>query len=168
MGNENINFENQFTQKIVDFIVDIGIEVKKEIIEESTFLPGILIDKGVLIIDEEKLLYEGDILHEAGHIATLEPKKRIEVYNDVSKIPGDELVTLAWSYAAATYLKIDPEIVFHDKGYKGDSRWLVEHFSTGGHMGVPLLDWMELTTSQNRLSDDKKVFPIMKKWLRED
>ena len=131
MGNKNTNFENQFTQKIVD----IGIEVKKEIIEESTFLPAILIDKGELIIDEEKLLYEGDILHEAGHIATLEPKKRIEVYNDVSKIPGDELVTLAWPYAAATYLKIDPEIVFHDKGYKGDSRWLVEHFSTGGDMG---------------------------------
>ncbi len=74
-------FENQFTQKIVDFIQSIGIEVRKETISEKTFLPGILINKGVMIIEEERLLYEGDLLHEVGHIATLTPEKRVEVYN---------------------------------------------------------------------------------------
>lgn len=164
MHSKNIEFKNPLIQKMVDFILNIGIEVKNQSIDEDTFLPGILINKGVMIIDEEKLLYEGDLLHEAGHIATLIPQKRVEVYNDVSKNKGDEMATLAWSYAAANYLDIDPQIVFHNKGYKGEASWLAEHFSTGGNIGVPLLVWMELTDSE----DTKEiVFPNMKKWIRE-
>lgn len=167
MKANSLVFENQLTQKIVDFIQSIGIEVRKETISEKTFLPGILINKGAMIIDEERLLYEGDLLHEAGHIATLTPEKRVEVYNDVSKNPGDEMATLAWSYAAGRFLDIDPRIIFHDNGYKGESKWLAEHFSTGGDMGVPLLDWMELTISKNMAKEEDETFPIMKKWIRE-
>ncbi len=167
MDANRVVFKNPLTQKIVDFINDIGIEVKKESLDEDTFLPGILIDKGVMIVDEEKLLYEGDLIHEAGHIATLTPKIRAEVYNDVSKNPGDELATHAWSYAASIYLDIDPRIVFHDKGYKGESQWLVDHFSTGGDMGVSLLHWMELSTLKNMAKEEDKCFPYMKKWIRQ-
>lgn len=167
MKANSLVFENQLTQKIVDFIQSIGIEVRKETISEKTFLPGILINKGAMIIDEERLLYEGDLLHEAGHIATLTPEKRVEVYNDVSKNPGDEMATLAWSYAAGRFLDIDPRIIFHDNGYKGESKWLAEHFSTGGDIGVPLLDWMELTISKNMAKEEDESFPIMKKWIRE-
>lgn len=167
MKANSLVFENQLTQKIVDFIQSIGIEVRKETISEKTFLPGILINKGAMIIDEERLLYEGDLLHEAGHIATLTPEKRVEVYNDVSKNPGDEMATLAWSYAAGRFLDIDPRIIFHDNGYKGESKWLAEHFSTGGDIGVPLLDWMELTISKNMAKEEDETFPIMKKWIRE-
>jgi hypothetical protein len=163
----NLVFENQLTQKIVVFIQDIGIEVKKQSIDEDTFLPAILLDKGTLVVDEKKLLYKGDLLHEAGYIATLTPQKRVEVYNDVSKNPGDEIATLAWSYAASKYLDIEPQIVFHDKGYKGEYKWLTEHFSTGGDIGVPLLDWMELTISKNMANEGDEIFPIMKKWIRE-
>lgn len=167
MKANSLVFENQLTQKIVDFIQSIGIEVRKETISEKTFLPGILINKGAMIIDEERLLYEGDLLHEAGHIATLTPEKRVEVYNDVSKNPGDEMATLAWSYAAGRFLDIDPRIIFHDNGYKGESKWLAEHFSTSGDIGVPLLDWMELTISKNMAKEEDEIFPIMKKWIRE-
>lgn len=167
MKANSLVFENQLTQKIVDFIQSIGIEVRKETISEKTFLPGILINKGAMIIDEERLLYEGDLLHEAGHIATLTPEKRVEVYNDVSKNPGDEMATLAWSYAAGRFLDIDPRIIFHDNGYKGESKWLAEHFSTGGDIGVSLLDWMELTISKNMAKEEDEIFPIMKKWIRE-
>ncbi|MGP2657264.1 hypothetical protein ACOJTA_09500 [Malaciobacter sp. WC5094] len=167
MKANSLVFENQLTQKIVDFIQSIGIEVRKETISEKTFLPGVLINKGAMIIDEERLLYEGDLLHEAGHIATLTPEKRVEVYNDVSKNPGDEMATLAWSYAAGRFLDIDPRIIFHDNGYKGESKWLAEHYSTGGDIGVPLLDWMELTISKNMAKEEDETFPIMKKWIRE-
>jgi len=168
MDSKNIVFDKADTQKIIAFIENIGIEVKKSSIDEETFLPGILIDKGVMIIDEEKLLYEGDLLHEAGHIATLTPQKRLEVYNDVSKNPGDELATLAWSYAAGKYLDLDARVIFHDNGYKGDSKWLSEHYSSGGDMGVPLLSWMDLTTTNNhKVVEGDIVFPNMKKWIRE-
>jgi len=167
MDSKNIVFDKADTQKIIAFIENIGIEVKKSSIDEEIFLPGILIDKGVIIIDKDKLLYEGDLLHEAGHIATLEPQKRVKVYNDVSKNKGDEIATLAWSYAAAYYLKIDPKIVFHDKGYKGESSWLAEHYSTSGDIGVPLLDWMQLTSMSCRSKQGDIIFPNMKKWIRE-
>lgn len=163
----NINFEDDTTQKIVEFILSIGIPVELEKIEEDTFLPGILIKNGGIYIDKEMLKYPGDLLHEAGHLATLEPKKRVEVYNDVSKNPGDEIVTLAWSYAASNHLNLDPRIVFHENGYKGDSKWLAEHFSSGGDMGVPLLDWMELSVCKNMAKEGEEVFPNMKKWIRE-
>ena len=82
---KKINFEDKTTKKIVDFILSIGIPVSIEKIEEDTFLPGILIKNGAIYIDKEKLKYPGDLLHEAGHLATLTPKKRACVYNDVSK-----------------------------------------------------------------------------------
>lgn len=165
---KTIDFDDRTTQKIVEFILSIGIDVEIEKIDEDTFLPGILIKSGAIYIDKEKLKYPGDLLHEAGHLATLTPKKRASVYNDVSKNPGDEIVTLAWSYAAAYYLEIEPNVVFHDGGYKGEAKWLAEHYSSGGDMGVPLLDWMELSTVNHRAKDGDMVFPYMKKWLRED
>ncbi len=164
---KKINFEDKTTKKIVDFILSIGIPVSIEKIEEDTFLPGILIKNGAIYIDKEKLKYPGDLLHEAGHLATLTPKKRACVYNDVSKNSGDELVTLAWSYAAVNYLNIDPKVVFHDDGYKGNAKWLAEHYITGGEMGVPLLNWMGLSVDKNSANDFDKVFPKMKKWIRE-
>ncbi len=160
-------FNNQVTQKIVDFIIEIGISVHKELINEKTFLPGILVKNGGLAVDEDKLCFPGDLLHEAGHLATLLPEKRATVYNDVSKNAGDEIVTLAWSYAAAVYLDINPYIVFHDNGYKGDSKWLVEHYKGGGELGIPLVEWMNLSYSKERAKqENEKPFPIMKQWLR--
>jgi len=168
MKMNDLNFNDKVTQKIVDFILQIGLPVFKETIKEETFLPGVLVRNGGLAIDEERLLYPGDLLHEAGHLATLTPQKRVEVYNDVSKNAGDELVTLAWSYAAAKYLNLELNILFHDNGYKGDSSWLVEHYRNGGEMGLPLLEWMGLSYGYKRAEKEKvQSFPAMQKWLRD-
>ena len=45
-------------------------------ISHPSVLPGITIEAGTLIIDAGKLLYPGDILHEAGHLATASPEVR--------------------------------------------------------------------------------------------
>lgn len=62
-------FKNPLTQKIADFLNEIGLAVRAASLDEETFLPGILIRKGEILVDEEKLLYPGDLLHEAGHLA---------------------------------------------------------------------------------------------------
>jgi hypothetical protein len=62
-------FRDPVTQKIADFIVDIGLELVREPIDEETFLPGILIRNGAMVVDEGRLNYPGDLLHEAGHLA---------------------------------------------------------------------------------------------------
>ena len=69
-------FADAVTQRIVRFLVEIGLEVRAETIEEETFLPGILIQDGVILVDEARLTHPGDLLHEAGHLATVTPKKR--------------------------------------------------------------------------------------------
>jgi len=72
---------------------------------------------GRWLVDERRLLHPGDILHEAGHIAVTDPAERNQP--KLTPTPGDEMATLAWSYAAACWLGIAPEILFHPAGYKG-------------------------------------------------
>jgi len=108
------------------------------------------------------------LLHEAGHLAVMPSMQRNASYNDVSKNAGDEIATLAWSWAALVYLNLPPEVLFHPDGYKGESDWLIDIFSNGGTMGVPLLQWMGLTAEPSKAEQlGWKAFPQMQRWLRE-
>ena len=62
--------------RIVDFITQIGLDVRTEAIQEETVLPGIAVHHGILVVDYERWLYPGDLLHEAGHLAVMEPERR--------------------------------------------------------------------------------------------
>ena len=112
------------TRRIIDFIKSIGIPVEfGEISPEQQFLPGMCIYNSGLLIDRASLKYPGDLLHEAGHIAVITPAKRVDIHgkagSDSDEDKGEEMMAIAWSYAAAKYLDIDPNIVFHAEGYKG-------------------------------------------------
>ncbi|UOQ55240.1 hypothetical protein [Hymenobacter cellulosivorans] len=148
---------------LLTFVRDIGLEVREASLKgQNTFLPGLLIDRGTLVVDRKRLLYPGDILHEAGHIAVTSAAERHLLMDNVTENnpekEGEELSVLAWSYAAVQTLGLPAEVVFHPHGYKNQSAWLIEHFSTGGTMGLPLLVWMGLTTTA--------AFPRMERWLR--
>jgi len=65
--------ERPLIDVIVEFVTSVGLEVVKRPINQDTFLPGLLLENGKAIIDTDKLLYPGDILHEAGHLATMPP-----------------------------------------------------------------------------------------------
>lgn len=161
-------FSNPLTRQITEFIADIGIPVQSGEVSDHVILPGILIDKGTLVVDETKLKYPGDLLHEAGHLAVMPGTQRNILHNDVSKNAGDELAALAWSWAALVHLNLAPEVVFHPNGYKGDSDWLIDIFSNGGNIGVPLLQWMGLTAEPDKAEKlGWKAFPQMQRWLRE-
>ncbi|MCF7966657.1 hypothetical protein V3O24_08535 [Methylobacter sp. Wu8] len=161
-------FANPLTQQITDFISEIGIPVQAGEIPDNVVLPGILIDKGVLVVDETKLKYPGDLLHEAGHLAVMDGAQRNILCNDVSKNAGDEIAALAWSWAALVHLNLKPEVVFHPDGYKGESEWLIDIFSNGSNLGVPLLQWMGLTAEPSKAEQlGWKAFPQMQRWLRE-
>ena len=62
-------FKNQLTRTLANFLESIGLEIVPTTIAKETFLPGILIENGRMLVDEEKLTYPGDLLHEAGHLA---------------------------------------------------------------------------------------------------
>jgi len=161
-------FANPLTRQLTDFISGIGIPVRAGATPDHVILPGILIDQGMLIVDESKLKYPGDLLHEAGHLAVMPGAQRNTLHYDVSKNAGDEMAALAWSWAALVHLNLPPEVVFHRDGYKGQSEWLIATFSSGGNIGVPLLQWMGLTNAPGKtLAAGAKVFPDMLRWLRE-
>ena len=152
----------------MEFLREIEIPVVWSTVPDDTFLPGILIDRGVLLIDANRLKFPGDILHEAGHMAIMMHGKRAQRSNDISMDAGDELGAIAWSWAALTHLELPRECVFHADGYKEDAQWLIDLFSSGNGFGVPLLQWMDLTLSPGSAREaELEPYPKMLKWLRE-
>ena len=143
---------------IAGFFAEIGLPYQFAELPGPTFLPGVAIRRGVLTIDREKLLYPGDLLHEAGHMAVLPAAERAEMDGDVGPDGGMEMAAIAWSYAAALHIGIPVEVVFHDEGYLGGAGNLRQNFARRRYIGVPLLEWMELTAGAR--------FPAMDRWLR--
>jgi hypothetical protein len=148
------------------FLAEIGIPTQEVGLTTDTFLPGILIEGGGLLIDPARLLYPGDILHEAGHLAVTPAAERAQLSGNVMAgkpeqhgTDGDEIVAILWSYAACQAIGLPPEIVFHPDGYRNASAWILDNFRQGIYPGLPLLVWMGLTTTEG--------FPSMTRWLRE-
>ncbi|HEY0150317.1 MAG TPA: hypothetical protein VGB70_15115, partial [Allosphingosinicella sp.] len=64
------------TGEILAFLARIGIAAETAAIAGGTFLPGIAVRRGTLAVDPERLVWPGDLLHEAGHIAVTDPARR--------------------------------------------------------------------------------------------
>ena len=152
--------------QLYTFLAEIGIPVRETTLSQSTFVPGILIDQGKLLVDPAKLLYPGDLLHEAGHIAVTLPAERPLLYEDVTlgrpDKQGDELAVILWTYAACLHIGIPASVVFHPAGYKGESEWLLQMFAQETYVGLPLLVWMGMTRDQQA----EGGYPLMTNWLR--
>jgi hypothetical protein len=155
--------ENDDFEKAISFINDIGIEIKfTRLTDQECFLPGLLIDRGCILVDTINLQSPGDILHEAAHISLTHTSERKTISADeICKSmnrEAEEMACIAWSYAACIYLEIDPHFVFHSKGYKGNGETIVEDFNSGKYSGVPVLQWFNMTDEEN--------YPSMTSWQR--
>jgi len=168
----NESFQNELTQKIAGFLNEIGIETIPSILVEQTFLPGILVKDGKLLVDEKKLAFPGDLLHEAGHLAVAPARLRAYLNDEVS-LPDEtpellETQAMLWSYAACVYLKIDPRVVFHEGGYRGQSENLLFNLSLGIYAGLNGLEDFEMAFSETTAGEiGVPPFPQMHRWLRD-
>ena len=159
------------TGRMIAFLREIGIPVDVVTRPVDGFLPGIVVDRGRLVVNLDSLRYPGDLLHEGGHLALVEPSMRPVLFTDVD-LPGLDMTRLEhaavpWSYAAARHLGIDPAVVFHDGGYRGHARGLLATFAFGVYPGVPLLEEMGLTASPARAAElGVAPYPHMLRWLR--
>jgi hypothetical protein len=161
-------FHRATTAQIAAFLQRIGLEVRPGTVQAPSILPGIRIEDGALVVDEARLLYPGDLLHEAGHLAVLTSARRSVQGAEAGDDLGNEIAAICWSYAAAVHLQIDPALVFHPYGYRGASAWYLETFGGGTYPGVPLLQWMGLTADEKHARElGVKPFPSMLRWLRE-
>jgi hypothetical protein len=150
-----------------DFLEEIGIVLREGVVPKDSFLPGVTITNGEVVYDSSALLYPGDILHEAGHIAVSDPGERSMLNGNVAEADsgkaGEEMAVLLWTWAAIKKTGVPPEVVFHEHGYKDQSDWLIENFSAGNYIGLPLLIWMGMT----RKPGESGGFPHMTHWLRK-
>jgi hypothetical protein len=162
--------EAQYRENLIatfhDFLEEIGIVLREGEVPEKTFLPGLCIQNGEVVYDKSRLLYPGDILHEAGHVAVCNSAERVTMCGDVAAADdgksGEEAITLLWTWAAIKKTGIPPEVVFHDHGYKDQSEFLIESFENGNYIGLELLVWAGMTNHPGT----REGFPQMKNWLR--
>lgn len=155
--------------RMAAFLGSIGIDMRAGSIDVPTLFPGSLVSRGSLVIDESLLVAPGDALHEAAHIALAPPERRAADFGYINKATGgEELTTIAWSWAALLELKIEPEDVFHGTAYRrGDSGMIIENARRGIYIGFPLLQvWEMAFDEQNALKRGVKPFPHMVKWVR--
>lgn len=151
---------------IIRFLRGLGFRIRLAPIAEPTVLPGIKLENGVMVIDGRALLSPGDVLHEAGHLAVMSPARRQKVSGRFDSSHAEEMMALAWSYAAATELGIEASVVFHAQGYRGGGPSLAESFKKGATLGVPGLCWLGLTREpRTATSAADSVYPRMSSWL---
>jgi len=155
--------------RMAAFLGSIGIDMRAGSIDVPTLFPGSLVSGGSLVIDESLLVAPGAALHEAAHIALAPPERRAADFGYINKATGgEELTTIAWSWAALLELKIEPEDIFHGTAYRrSDSEMIIENARRGIYIGFPLLQvWEMAFDEQNALKRGVKPFPHMVKWVR--
>jgi hypothetical protein len=143
-------------EKMTTFVDQIGLTHSEGSVPEGARIPGISLSNGALVIDSTSLKYPGDVLYMAGLLATASPAQRPNVESETKPEPAHEMAAMAWSYAAALHLEIDPKIVFHEGGYQEGGDQLVAQFASDRPVGAPMLQWFQMTDS----------FPQMNHWLR--
>jgi hypothetical protein len=160
-----MQFEDPLIAAIVAFLDRIGIPVLIEPVA-SSLLPGATVRRGTLVFDPDRLPYPGDLLHEAGHIAVTDPAIRATL-DEVANDPAEEMSAIAWSYAAAIEIGIDPAIVLHADGYQGGGSYLIPALEGGNGPGVPMLAYFGMTAEPRRAAERGMApFPAMTRWLR--
>ena len=158
-------FADPLTERLAAFVRHVGIEVRAADLPEPTFLPGLDIRDGAILVDEARLKYPGDLLHEAGHIAVASPEERAQPR--LAPTPGDEMAALVWSFEAARHLDLPLDVLFHADGYKGGSSALIENFSEGRYVGLPLLQYYGMAVEpRHAAARGVEPFPNMLRWLR--
>ncbi|MGZ8828760.1 MAG: hypothetical protein ACXW2Q_00120, partial [Thermoanaerobaculia bacterium] len=78
-----------------------------------------------------------------------------------------EFTAIAWTWAASRHLDIEPADTFHEEVISGNGPTLLENFSTGRFVGVPMLQYWGLAVeAKNAASQGVDAYPHMLRWLR--
>lgn len=151
--------DSQLLARIIAFIRSLGIDVHERAMTRDTLVPGIDIQDGAVVVEASRLCKPADLLHEAAHIALTDPAKRNALGGTIGSSAAEEITAIAWTWAAAMHLEIDPAEVFHEEVISGNGPTLLENFTNGRYVGVPMLQRWGLSLQAS--------YPRMIRWLRE-
>ncbi len=176
---------------ILQFLSAVGLPVTQASLSDDSFLPGVVVQHGALIVDPERLGSPGDILHEAGHLAVAPGRLRgyldgnidacaaaliADPDLDVSEAEANQITrtepqAIAWSFAAALAAGVSPDCVFWEQGYGGQHggapQLVMMQVAQGFFPGVQGLVRAEMCSAPPPFGDpsDPAPFPQMKRWL---
>jgi len=142
------------------------------VLDASAPLPGISIVHGTLVLDRNRLVWPGDLLHEAGHIAVtpahLRPMLDATIPVEVQAPHGGEAEATAWAFAAVRAIGLDPSVLFHAGGYHGKSDALILTYTSGVYPGAGGLCATGIAASAaDALALGVPPYPHMLRWLRD-
>lgn len=160
---------SEILQRIVTFLDEIGVPVRQGEVSPDSFLPGVRVERGALVFDPAQLRWPGDLLHEAGHIAVTPASLRGQLDD---RLQGEalapyasEVEAIAWSYAAVAHLGLDPAVLFHEGGYRGQSQALLLSFACGVYPGAFGLVQAGMTRAGINAEANIATYPRMQRWL---
>lgn len=163
--------------RIFEFIANVGLPIRESPLPGDTFLPGIRLREGGLIVDPDKLLWPSDLLHEAGHLAVLPAEIRAGAHDDLVDAlqieHAGEQEAMAWAYAATVALGIPADVLIHPGGYKGRSAEILSMYAFGIYPGLRGLCALGLAASPGFASAEgiqpsaQPHYPQMLRWLRD-
>jgi hypothetical protein len=159
-----VNDAAALTDRLLGFLTEAGIAWREGAVADS-FLPGLRLDAGVLVIDRSALRWPGDLLHEAGHVATTPAALRAGLSDQIADDPAvphrGEAEATAWAWAALCHLGLPPDVLFHGGGYHGHSPGLALTFQMGVYPGSQGLAQAGLCTL------GAGGYPRLQRWLRD-
>lgn len=154
------------TQTLIDFLTGIGIAVREGEVPADSFLPGLRLVAGALVVDRAALRWPGDLLHEAGHIATTPAALRAQLDDQLADDPAiahrGEAEATAWAWAALTQLGLPAQLLFHEGGYHGHSAGLALTYAMGVYPGAAGLASAGMATLGGA-----EGYPRLRRWLRD-
>ena len=158
-------FSDPLVARMAAFLGSIGIPVLPASSLLPANFPGLDIQYGCVLVDESRVVHAGDILHEAGHVAMTKEAARNVLR--LEPTGGEELASMAWSYAAAMHLSLGAETVFYPESYLNCGDALIESFAKGSYVGVPLMQaWGMAVEPKNAAARGETPYPHMLRWLR--
>jgi hypothetical protein len=153
--------------RIIEFIRSLGIEVADGEMHRATLVPGIDIRHGRLVVEPKRMCKPADLLHEAAHVALRPIAERAALDGTLDGSAAEEMAAIAWTWAAAMHLRIPPGEVFHEEVISGNGPTLLENFSEGRYVGVPMLQYWGMTRERSGPADGVEPYPHMIRWTRD-
>jgi hypothetical protein len=85
-----------------------------------------------------------------------------------TKYLKDGIDTFRTKVEAVRFMNLKTGSIIKKHCDKGFSSCLIEHYENGCQMGVPLMEWMNLSYSKKRATEENtEPFPVVYQWLKK-
>lgn len=171
---------------VASFLNDIGLEARMvDQLGAPSFLKDVCIDHGTLQFTENALV--GDLLHDAGHLAVIPARFRIQMHGNLYKsfreilknldhmdpedpeavalLNGDDLAATAWGWACGRHLDIDPQVIITPESFGHEGDHIRRMLSMNSYFGIQALQATGFCLARDLCVSGRSVFPKLNFWL---